>query len=56
MGLPDERYGEVVTAFVIPVTGMSITEEEVRTWVREKLSHHLGKLYGLYLAFYLSLR
>jgi len=56
VGLPNERYGEVVTAFVIPVTGMSITEEEVRTWVREKLSHHLGKLYGLYLAFYLSLR
>lgn len=44
VGLPDERYGEVVAAFVIPVTGMSITEEEVRTWVREKLSHHLGKL------------
>ncbi len=56
VGLPDERYGEVVTAFVIPVTGMSITEEEVRAWVREKLSHHLGKLFGLYLAFYLSLR
>ena len=43
VGLPDERYGEVVAAFVIPVTGMSITEEEVRTWVREKLSHHLGE-------------
>lgn len=44
VGLPDERYGEVVAAFVIPVTGISITEEEIRTWVREKLSHHLGKL------------
>ena len=42
VGLPDERYGEVVAAFVIPVTGMTITEEEVRRWVREKLSHHLG--------------
>ncbi len=43
VGLPDERYGEVVAAFVIPVSGTSITAEEVRTWVREKLSHHLGE-------------
>lgn len=42
VGLPDERYGEVVAAFVIPQAGSRITEEEVRTWVREKLSHHLG--------------
>ena len=42
VGLADERYGEVVAAFVIPITGASITEEEIRTWVREKLSHHLG--------------
>ena len=42
VGLPDERYGEVVAAFVIPVTGVSITEEEARTWISEKLSHHLG--------------
>ena len=42
VGLPDERYGEAVAAFVIPVTGASITEDDVRTWVRQKLSHHLG--------------
>ena len=46
VGLPDERYGEVVTAFVIPqANGTPIVEEDVRSWVREKLSHHLGTLY-----------
>lgn len=42
VGLPDERYGEVVAAFVIPHTGAKATIEEVRSWVREKLSNHLG--------------
>lgn len=44
VGLPDERYGEVVAAFVIPQQRAKVTAEEVRTWVREKLSHHLGML------------
>ena len=42
VGLADERYGEVVAAFVVKQEGKSITAEEVRAWVREKLSHHLG--------------
>lgn len=42
VGLSDERYGEVVAAFVIPHKHSTITAEEVRDWVREKLSHHLG--------------
>lgn len=42
VGLPDERYGEIVAAFVIPHHGANVTAEEVRSWVREKLSHHLG--------------
>lgn len=45
IGLPDERYGEVVAAFVVRHAGEDgkVTADEVRTWVREKLSHHLGK-------------
>ena len=43
VGLPNERYGEVVAAFVIPNAGSRVTEEEVRSWVRKKLSHHLGE-------------
>ena len=42
VGLADERYGEVVAAFVVKQEGKGVTAEEVRTWVREKLSHHLG--------------
>ena len=43
LGLPDERYGEVVAAFVIPHDGSTVTETEVKSWVRENLSNHLGK-------------
>jgi len=42
VGLKDERYGEVVAAFVRKEGGL--TASEVRGWVREKLSHHLGML------------
>ena len=44
VGLADERYGEVVAAFVVKHEGKSITADEIRTWVRGKLSHHLGML------------
>jgi acyl-CoA synthetase (AMP-forming)/AMP-acid ligase II len=45
VGLPDERYGECVAAFVIKHDGLEedLTADEVRSWVRTKLSHHLGK-------------
>jgi acyl-CoA synthetase (AMP-forming)/AMP-acid ligase II len=45
VGLPDEKYGEVVAAFIIPRKKAGeerIAIEEVRGWVREKLSHHLA--------------
>jgi acyl-CoA synthetase (AMP-forming)/AMP-acid ligase II len=44
VGLPDERYGEIVAAFVVRHDGEDgvFSAEEVRSWVREKLSHHLG--------------
>jgi acyl-CoA synthetase (AMP-forming)/AMP-acid ligase II len=44
VGLPDERYGEVVAAFVVRQDGgREIGIEDIRGWVREKLSNHLGK-------------
>lgn len=45
VGVPDERYGEVVAAFVIAQEqgSKSVTADEVQQWVREKLSNHLGK-------------
>ena len=46
VGLPDEKYGEVVAAFVIQhESGKQITSDEVRSWVRERLSHHLVPKY-----------
>ncbi|KAJ5061494.1 hypothetical protein J3E74DRAFT_464206 [Bipolaris maydis] len=47
IGLPDERYGEVVAAFIVKHAGEEgkVTADEVRTWVREKLSHHLVPKY-----------
>ena len=42
VGLTDERYGEVVAAFVVKQEGQDIATDEVRNWVRQKLSHHLG--------------
>jgi acyl-CoA synthetase (AMP-forming)/AMP-acid ligase II len=48
VGLPDERHGEAVAAFIIkrPSKGEKvggIGADEVRTWVKERLSHHLGQ-------------
>ena len=59
VGLPDERYGEVVAAFIVRNAGVAgcgrdgcgegedagedKMEEDIRNWVKEKLSHHLGE-------------
>lgn len=47
VGLPDERYGEVVAAFVIVHEGMegSVDADGIRDWVRQMLSHHLVPKY-----------
>ena len=45
VGLPDERLGEVVAAFVIKRKGEDLTVEEVREWVKTRLSHHLVPKY-----------
>lgn len=49
VGVPDEKYGEVVAAFIITRETDSATtpsEDEIRKYVREKLSNHLGMLPG----------
>ena len=46
VGLPDDNYGEVVAAYVVKRKGTELTANEVRDWVREKLSGHLGESYG----------
>lgn len=45
VGVPDEKYGEVVGAFIITKDAdksKAPSEDEIRNWVREKLSNHLG--------------
>ena len=38
VGVPDERLGEEVAAFVIPVSGAELTGDEVRDFCRERLA------------------
>lgn len=45
VGLPDEKYGEVVAAFTVRRKGSEMGTREVRDWVREKLSGHLVPKY-----------
>lgn len=52
VGLPDERYGEIVAAFIIPHQGANVAAEEARAWVREKLSNHLVPKYVFWVETY----
>lgn len=38
VGVPDERWGEAVKAWVSVRPGSSVTSEELRSWVRERLA------------------
>lgn len=40
--VPDEVYGEAIAAFVIKRPEFNITEDEVRTWVRQSLPRHFS--------------
>ncbi|KAI1622611.1 fatty-acyl-CoA synthase [Exophiala viscosa] len=57
VGLPDEKYGEVVAAFVVrrhhlPKGEEPVTVEDVRSWVKEHMSHHLVPKYVFFVADY----
>ena len=40
IGLPDEEWGEVVTAVVVPVNGDNLTEKDIIEYCRSKLTHY----------------
>jgi fatty-acyl-CoA synthase len=40
IGVPDERYGEELMAWVIPREGASLTAEEVRAFCRGRIAHY----------------
>jgi fatty-acyl-CoA synthase len=38
IGIPDDKWGELVTALVVRTSGSSLTEDEVIAWTRQKLA------------------
>jgi acyl-CoA synthetase (AMP-forming)/AMP-acid ligase II len=38
IGIPDEKWGELVTALVVKSAGSTLTEDEVITWTKQKLA------------------
>ena len=40
IGLPDEVWGEAITAIVVPVPGQSVDEKEVIGWCKENMARY----------------
>lgn len=40
VGIPDEKWGEVGLAAVVPVSGVSITEEELKEFMKDKIARY----------------
>jgi long-chain acyl-CoA synthetase len=38
VGVPDEKFGELVKAVVVPKAGINITEDEVKEWVITRMA------------------
>ena len=52
VGIPDERYGEVLAAWIIPKKPNSLTEEEVRQFCDEHIAHYKVPTYYRFVAEY----
>jgi fatty-acyl-CoA synthase len=48
IGVPDERYGEAITAWVIPREGAALTDSDVREHCRGKIAHFKVPRYVLF--------
>ncbi|WP_066016620.1 FadD3 family acyl-CoA ligase [Endozoicomonas atrinae] len=40
VGVPDERMGEVAMAYIIPVSGESLSKDDVVTWCRQEMANY----------------
>jgi fatty-acyl-CoA synthase len=40
LGLPDERFGEQVSAWIVPEGPGALTEDDVRAFCRERIAHY----------------
>jgi fatty-acyl-CoA synthase len=38
-GIPDEKYGEVVCAWIIPVDGAVLSEADIKTFCADQIAH-----------------
>jgi long-chain acyl-CoA synthetase len=38
IGIPDEKYGQTVTAVITPMPGVTLTEDEIEAYTRENLA------------------
>ena len=45
IGVPDERYGEELCAWVVPRTGATLDEDTIRAFCRERIAHYKGPRY-----------
>jgi fatty-acyl-CoA synthase len=39
-GVPDARYGEELCAWIVPLAGQTVTEEEMRDYCRDQIAHY----------------
>ena len=40
VGVPDQKYGEVLAAWIIPKQNVELTEEEVKQFCKENIAHY----------------
>ena len=52
VGIPDERYGEVLAAWIIAKEPNSLTEEEVKQFCHEHIAHYKIPTYYRFVAEY----
>ncbi|MEN6328113.1 MAG: hypothetical protein ABFD18_18120, partial [Syntrophomonas sp.] len=38
VGVPDEKFGELTKAVVVPKIGVTLTEQEVKDWVMDRMA------------------
>ena len=40
IGVPSEKYGEEIMAWIKPKEGVTITEEEIRDFCKDRIAHY----------------
>ena len=40
IGVPSEKYGEEIMAWIKPKEGITITEEEIRAFCKDRIAHY----------------